>query len=116
MTEYNSRFQFQNFISYIEVVCPKCNAKAVVSGGKSNVRVEEYEKEVRFKCSVCQYKIEYAKTPKFNTLTHVKKKRMLLLNLPVDPFFGFDLWYVLETPDGLLWAYNQEHFALIKKY
>lgn len=41
---------------------------------------------------------------------------MLLLDAPCDPFFGFRVWYYIETPHGTLWAYNVEHLTIIEQY
>lgn len=82
--------------------------------------VTEQEKKVRFSCTSCGYAIKYAHTPKLtiyvNGQGQPKYGRLLHRNAPIDPFFGFDLWYRITTNDGLLWAYNIEHLTVIEAY
>src|SRR3546814_16538385 len=41
---------------------------------------------------------------------------MLMLNAPCDPFFGFRVWYLIETSHGTLWAYNLAHLTVMEQY
>jgi len=109
-----------DFTEKIDVVCPKCERKATVVGASVYASVTEYENHVRFSCVACGYAIKYGNTPKFTAFINRKGKpvrgRMLLLNTTCDPFFGFRLWYILETPYGILWAYNLVHLTVIEAY
>src|SRR5690606_13251112 len=71
-------------------------------------------------CAACGYAVKYSNTPKFTAFINSKGRavrgRMLLLNTARDPFFGFALWYVIETPYGTLWAYNLAHLTVIERY
>lgn len=108
------------FIDHIDVICPKCKAQALVLGGQPYKAITEYETEVCFSCASCGFALKYANTPKFTVNTNSKRQavtsRMLIQNVPCDPFFGFDVWYQIETKHGLLWAYNQEHLTMIENY
>ena len=110
----------EDFIDTIDVICPKCKTKALVSGGKPYTYIKEYEGQVRFSCVACGYNIKYINTPEFTLYTNsrgIKKKgRILFMNAPCDPFFGFDVWYRVETKYGLLWAYNLNHLSVIENY
>lgn len=110
----------EDFILNIAVVCPKCKAQAFVLGGQPYKNITEYEHEVQFLCKTCICKIKFANTPKFPVSTNSRGKsissRLLMLNSPCDPYFGFDVWYRIETKYGLLWAYNLEHLTVIKNY
>lgn len=110
----------EDFITTIDVVCPRCKAKAIVLGGKPYLHYSLYEADVRFSCISCGYGINYINTPKFTVITNSSGKknqtRILLMNADCDPFFGFELWYRIETRYGILWAYNLQHLALIENY
>ncbi len=38
------------------------------------------------------------------------------MNAPCDPYFRLAAWYQIETPWGLLWAYNEEHLEVIERF
>jgi len=109
-----------DFTEKIDVVCPKCGQRANVVGASVNAPVTQYEKQVRFSCAACGYAVKYGNTPKFTAFVNSRGKavrgRMLLLNAPCDPFFGFRVWYFIETPYGTLWAYNLAHLTVIEQY
>lgn len=110
----------EDFISEIQVVCPKCRSKALVSGGQPYKNINEYELDVQFSCIACGYTVKYFNTPKFSLYTNSKgkeyKSRMMFLNGPYDPYFGFEVWYSIDTKFGLLWAYNSKHLDVIENY
>ncbi|MCW2262222.1 MULTISPECIES: hypothetical protein [Sphingobacterium] len=110
----------EDFINTVYVVCLKCNAQALVLGGQPYKTIAEYEMEVRFSCTSCGFSVKYINTPKFTAYINNKGQavtsRLLIQNAPCDPFFGFDVWYQVETKHGLLWAYNLEHLTVIESY
>lgn len=110
----------EDFITTVYVVCPKCKAKAVILGGQPYKNIKDYEDNVRFSCTSCGYALKYANTPIFTVYTNSRgkniKSRALMLNSPCDPYFGFDVWYRIESKYGLLWAYNLEHLTVIENY
>lgn len=110
----------EDFIKNIDVFCPKCNAKAIVIGGQPYKNIREYEAQVQFSCTTCGFVIKYINTPKFTIYLNAKgqeiKTRVLIQNTAYDPYFGFDVWYQIETNYGLLWAYNIEHLIIIENY
>lgn len=118
MNSYSLRNE--DFIDTIDVVCLKCNTKALVLGGQPYLQIKDYEAQVQFSCTACGYTIKYSNTPESAFYTNsrgIKKNgRILILNAPCDPFFGFDLWYRIDTRYGLLWAYNIDHLSVIEKY
>ena len=109
-----------DFTENIDVVCPKCEQKAAVVGARVDQPVAEYEEHVRFSCMSCGYAVKYINTPKFTVFVNSRGKavhsRILLMNTDCDPFFGFRLWYIVETPYGALWAYNLAHLTVIEQY
>lgn len=117
-----SPYQLRNedFITTIQVVCPRCRANSMVLGGKPYGNISEYEADIRFSCKICGFALKYANTPKFTTYINSKgqelKTRVLINNAPCDPFFGFDVWYRIDTNFGVLWAYNLAHLAVIESY
>jgi len=110
----------EDFIDIIDVVCPKCNNKASVLGGQPYAQIKEYESQVRFSCIVCGYNVKYINTPESTFYTNsngIKRNgRILMMNAPCDPFFGFDVWYRIVTTYGMLWAYNVDHLSVIESY
>ncbi|NGM63024.1 hypothetical protein G5B30_14020 [Sphingobacterium sp. SGG-5] len=109
-----------DFMQQIDVVCPRCEKKALVFGADLYAPAARHEEQVRFSCMACGYAIKYANTPKMivyvNSRGMPKYSRVLYRNEPIDPFFGFTVWYRVDTKDGLLWAYNLEHLAVIETY
>lgn len=109
-----------DFTERIDVVCPRCEKKALVMGIPAYAPITEHEKKVRFSCVSCGYAIKYANTPKMlvyiNTQGKPKYSRVLYRDAPIDPFFGFTVWYRVDTTYGLLWAYNLEHLSVIEAY
>lgn len=118
MNPYTTRNE--DFIIRIDVVCPKCKAQALVLGGQPYKSVSEYEADVRFSCTSCGFALKYLNTPKFTAYINRKGQavtsRVLIQNAPCDPFFGFDVWYQVETKHGLLWAYSLDHITVIENY
>lgn len=110
-----------DFAHHVDVVCPRCRKKAYVIGGNLHLPPANYEARVRFVCLACGYVVKYTDTPavslvQINDSTFTQQGRLLHLNAPIDPFFGFPLWYRVEATDGLLWAYNLEHLSVIENY
>lgn len=109
-----------DFTHHIDVVCPRCDKKALVKGAHLYLPMADLEEKVSFSCLSCGYNIKYANTPKLTVYVNSKGvpkySRLLHLNTAIDPFFGFTLWYILEANDGILWAYNNEHLSIIEHY
>lgn len=112
--------QNSDFTERVDVVCPKCQKKAVVIGVTANASRDEIEEKVRFSCYACGYAIRLANTPKVLFYQNSRGKgvygRILHMNAPIDPFFGFSIWYQIETVHGLLWAYNAQHLEVIEQH
>ena len=112
--------QNSDFIDRVDVICPKCHKKALVIGVSANASREEQEEQVRFACHSCGYSLKLANTPKtlFYRTSRGKSVygRVLHLNAPIDPFFGFNVWYQIDCAHGLLWAYNAAHLSVIESY
>lgn len=108
-----------DFTERIVVVCPKCGQQATVLGARANASVAENEEHVHFACTACSYAVKYGNTPKFTTVRRkgrAHRGRNLLPNTACDPFFGFRLWYIIETSYGTIWAYNLAHLNVIELY
>lgn len=110
----------EDFIAHIDVICPKCTSKAVVIGGQPYINITEYESNVMFSCVSCGFTLKYSTTPKIGIYRNSSGKnisaRILIMNTSKDPYFGFEVWYQIETRYGLLWAYNTEHLTVIQNY
>ena len=110
----------EDFIETVDVVCPKCHSKALVLGGKPYQPISHYAFNVRFSCFNCGFLLKFAKTevisPLNNSTEQGIKYNVIFLNSPIDPFFGFDVWYQSETKYGILWAYNVDHLEVIESY
>ena len=109
-----------DFTEKIDVVCPKCGQRATVVGARLDAPVTHYEEHVGFSCAACGYAVKYGNTPKFTAFVNSRGKavrgRMLMLNAPCDPFFGFRVWCLIETSHGTLWAYNLAHLTVMEQY
>lgn len=109
-----------DFTKKVDVVCPRCEKKALVIGSDLYIPTEEQEEKMRFSCTACGHAIKYTETPKMlvyvNSRGKPKYSRVLYRNSPIDPFFGFNLWYRIEANEGMLWAYNLEHLEVIEAY
>jgi len=110
----------EDFIYNIDVICPKCKTKAIVLGGQPYIHISEYESEIFFSCKACGFALKYSNTPNITVYTNSQGKdittRILFPNNPVDPFFGYEVWFCIETKYGVLWAYNIEHLTVIENY
>ncbi|MFD1631466.1 hypothetical protein [Pseudopedobacter beijingensis] len=110
----------EDFIDRVDVICPKCQSRALVTGGKPHGSVAEQETHVKFTCVTCGYALFYKNTPSFaiyKNSSHTEKKlRPIFLNSPCDPFFAFNLWYKTDTTFGVIWAYNLKHLLIIEDY
>lgn len=118
----NNPYQLKNsdFTYKIDVVCPGCGKRALVSGLRPDEHITQNEARIRFSCTHCGYSIRYADTAKVTAFVNSKgipvQTRVLYMNQPQDPYFCIDLWYRIETTWGLLWAYNLEHLEVIESY
>ncbi len=115
-------YQLKNsdFTDAIAVVCPRCSKKAIVSSRQSISNTVGFETAIQFTCTQCGYVIKYDNTPKFPVFTNsrgiTKYARILFFNSQTDPYFNFPLWYIVETPWGIIWAYNVCHLEVIENY
>lgn len=109
-----------DFADRIDVICPRCEQKSLVIGADLYATMQEHEEKVSFSCGSCGYAIKYVNTPKMavyvNSRGQPKYSRILHRNAPIDPFFGFTLWYRIESNEGTLWAYNLAHLSVIEAY
>lgn len=109
-----------NFLDHIDVVCPKCAKKAVVTGGKANQYSVEDDQHIRCACNHCGYVAVLNEASKSTVFTNSRgvpvKSHILYFNNPCDPFFKFPVWYEIPTTHGNLWAYNLEHLTVIENF
>ena len=110
----------EDFIDTIDVICPKCQSKAIVLGGKPYQPISHYELDVQFSCTSCGFALKYEKMSATSCFTNSKgqplKSHVIFLNSSIDPFFSFPVWYQSDTRYGILWAYNLDHLKIIESY
>ncbi|MGA9211277.1 hypothetical protein [Kaistella sp.] len=66
----------EDFISAVDVKCPKCKSKGVVLGGISSQSVENYEDDVQSSCISCGFSLRYKDTPKTCLFTKIVKDKI----------------------------------------
>lgn len=112
--------QNMDFLTTLDVACPKCRVKAFVLCDGPGIGVKERKKSIHFSCPDCGYVLKYSNIPKFMGGIHNRNMHpdmgLPIVDTDCDPYFGFDLWYRKETAYGLLWAYNLDHLTAIENY
>ena len=112
--------QNADFLDHIDVVCPKCAKRAVVTGGKPNQYLVEEEQNIRCACAHCGFVAVLNDASKSTVFVNSRdvpvKSHVLYFNSPCDPFFQFPVWYEIPTTHGSLWAYNEEHLTVIENF
>lgn len=112
--------QNEDFLDHIDVVCPKCEKHAVVTGGKPNQYSVEADHDIRCACSHCGFVSHFNDIAKSTVFTNSRgvavKSHILFFNSPCDPFFQYKVWFNMPTTYGFLWAYNLEHLNIIEKF
>jgi len=78
----------------IHVVCPRCEARAVVT------KVHDARRVV---CSGCGHSAQWS-------------GRSTEWGGPIDPFFRLPLWLRADCRGHTLWAFNEPHLDLIEAY
>ena len=103
-----------DFMEKIFVVCPSCEHKAVVHGGKLT-GLQPMIKDVKVVCTNCGFNKQIDFMPK-RTDEKQKKGLFLLFGKPADPYFRLPLWLQSDFEDHVFWAYNEQHLALLKQH
>lgn len=96
-----------DFMDEILVRCPRCSALARVVAHPKRLVASPFQSR-RLLCSGCG---------------HTRDKDSGVYAMPeahaapmYDPYFFAPLWLQTATGHGLLWAYNLNHLALIRRY
>lgn len=97
------QYTLHDFIKFdIWVVCPSCQAKAVVKVGQASPTYD-----VRVTCLDCGY-------------ASISQGRLAqqayTLGAPIDPFLKIPLWLQANVEGHTLWAYNPEHLKALKEH
>lgn len=106
-TKHTYQTYLYDFIKDILVVCPQCEAKALVKTGdftsmKFNIQ------GVRVVCGQCGYNKE---------LKSISRKHpSIIIGGPIDPFFCLPVWLQADFSGDLLWAYNLEHLDFLEQH
>jgi len=98
--KFKSRSSFTNEFL---VICPQCSNKAKVFSLEP-ISNAWYNKEWRVACTKCNY---FSQTTSGDSIT---------LYIDRDWYFQLPLYYTIETKNGSLYAYNDEHLNYIEKY
>lgn len=85
----------EDFLTHIDVVCPRCEKHAVVTGSKPNQYSVDDDNDIQCACSHCAFTIRFndvAKTTIFtNSRGVVVKSHVLSFKSQCDPFFKFSV-------------------------
>lgn len=96
----------ENFINNIDVICPNCRAKALVTSNP----------ETRFTCTACGQSKIWEGTPNAFYTGPIVFSSGILLGKPVDCFFRYPLWYTKSVRNETLFAYNLEHLTFLENF
>ncbi|MEO1053116.1 MAG: hypothetical protein AAFX87_20950 [Bacteroidota bacterium] len=97
-----------DFIKEVLVVCPVCNAQAIVLGNGLRQDGDSYI-ETRITCSSCGYN-------KYWKETNTNDRRGMIVGAPIDPYFHLPLWLQIPVGENTLWAYNYDHLRFLKEH
>ena len=101
----------EEFINQIDVECPNCQSKALVSSNPTN------RNDTRFICSNCGRNKKWAdENIKVSSNFNHDNIRGILLGESVDCYFRIPLWYKTDIKGETLFAYNLDHLEFIKSY
>jgi hypothetical protein len=96
-----------DFMDEILVRCPRCGALATVAAFPRRPVLSPFQSR-RLTCLSCG---------------HIRDKDSGVYSVPdadapamFDPYFALPLWLQASTEHGLLWAYNLDHLALIRRF
>lgn len=97
------------FMDRIDVVCPSCSRRALVTMSETIVAFGMTGLRGRFACTHCGASSAQRLPPRVLSSYSVHKDGR-------DPSLGLPLWLVTETRHGLLFAYNGEHLAALEAF
>ncbi|KYG74642.1 hypothetical protein EV198_0872 [Roseivirga ehrenbergii] len=101
----------EQFINRIDVECPSCKAKAVVTSSPEN------RAETRFTCVSCgSTKNWMGKANVFQTGSSQFFSGGILMGHPIDCYFKYPLWYTTEVKGKVLFGYNKEHLTYLLNF
>jgi hypothetical protein len=97
------------FMDRIDVVCPSCARRAIVTMSDAIVAPGMTALRGRFSCTQCGSSGAQRLPPRVLASYAVHKDGR-------DPMLGLPLWLVTQTRHGLLFAYNREHLGALETY
>ena len=97
------------FMERIDVVCPYCSRRALVTMSETIVAPGLNALRGRFSCTHCGSSGAQRLPPRVLASYAVHKDGR-------DPMLGLPLWFVTQTRHGLLFAYNREHVAALEEF
>ncbi len=99
------------FINEIDIVCPKCMEKAIVTSNKDN------RTKTKLICGHCGLAKPWKGQPGVFAYGSYKVPPLgILIGQPVDCYFKQDLWYQKTFKSHVLFAYNLNHLHFLEEY
>jgi len=110
MTDQNR--YLEEFINKIDVVCPNCEARALVVSDNLN------RTNIRFTCSSCGKSMKWSGQSGYYQTSgpDMQISRAIVLGQPFDCYFKLPLWFTVEIKGKIFFAYNTEHLTFQKNY
>ncbi|MEN8250105.1 MAG: hypothetical protein ABFS32_14325 [Bacteroidota bacterium] len=102
--------QIESFINRVDVECPKCKSKALVTSNPEN------RQQTRFVCSSCGAAKDWKGNSSIYSNTNLDFVIGILTGQPVDCYFKLPLWYKTDVKGNILFAYNIEHLQFLENY
>jgi hypothetical protein len=100
------------FINKIDVHCPNCSKKAIVTSNPEN------RNQTRFTCAHCGANKDW--NGQGNVVLSSKSKLPgysgVHIGIATDPYFGFSLWIATLIKEEALFAYNLDHLQFLEDY
>ncbi len=105
--DWNSKKIYADAVGIAEAPCPTCGSR--LKAQQKAQAIHKQPETILVNCPGCKQSA--------NIKLHWQKDLdQRYGNNPVDPFFGFALWLQIECCNNILWAYNEQHLAVLKFY
>jgi len=107
-----------DFITDINVVCPKCSQQAIVKTPGYSFK-NDFENNVKFVCPNCGHNKIFREKSSIDLSSGSKQPiigRIYHPGTTIDPFFYLPLWLTMDCCGRTLWAYNYEHLDFLKTH
>jgi hypothetical protein len=110
-TKHTYRTNLYAFAKEVLVVCPQCDAKALVRAEGFDSPAPEI-REAKVTCAACGFNKTLENLSK-KADSKQKRGNILIFGSPVDPFFHLPVWLQADFSGEVLWAYNLEHLDFL---